>query len=269
MATSNGGFFPNFKLPFGMSNANQVATPADAKPQHQTGAQQLAQPANDNQQPNPPGDNGQPNNDPNNNADPNKGQAGSQLDNFKGIFTMPTGPDGKPLETADPHNEPLLNLDPAKLQEAAAKMNFAAGVAPELLQKAMGGDAQAMSEVMSAAGRNAFVAATASMTRVVEDAINRNNQRNDQTLASRVRDVQINQAPVKHPALAHPAAAPVLAALKQQIAATNPTLSPDKVAEHAENYVIAMSTDVNTHNQQQTQAKTKSLEPDYGVFLGQ
>jgi hypothetical protein len=50
----------------------------------------------------------------------------------------------------------------------------------------------------------------------------------------------------------------MVAALKSQIASTNPHLTPDRVAEMAENYVIAMAKDINNVNLAPTDKNKKS-----------
>lgn len=257
------GFFANLatKLPFGMSNvSNAMATPTQQPNPNFPSKNQLDPKNNNNQVPNN-GD-ADPNGDPSNNADPTKGQgSGSQLDAFKDIFKLPTDDKGQPVQTADPFAEPLLKLDPKALSEAARKANFTSGIDAELLKTAMSGqDPQAFMSVLNTVAQNGFLGAVHSLSGVVESSIRKNNERFESALPERIRQTQINQAQPKHPALSHPAAAPMVGALKHQIAATNPHLPPEKVAEMAENYFLSFATDVNSHNQQQQQA-TKPKDP--------
>lgn len=216
------------------------------------------------------------------NATPNAGQPdpalfnpdgtpkspGSQLDNFKDMFTLPVGADGKPIITTDPLAAPVLQPDAKKLREAASKMNFTAGVSQELLQKAMSGqDPQAFMELLNTVAQNGFFTALQANAGVVQSALSTHTSRLDQALPDRIRNIQIGQVGTKHPALSHPAAVPMVAALKSQIAATNPHLSPEKVAEHAENYIIAMATDMNTSTQKEVNAKNPKNETDWMALL--
>ena len=268
------GNFLGFKLPFGASNAgnpnlqpNNPNFPAKNQLQPKNPG---ADPSNQNHN----NGNNEPNLDPNNNADPNKKTGeDSQLDSFKDIFTIPTDKDGNPQIQDDPLNQPLINVDPAKLKEAAGKMNFAAGINSELLQKAMSGqDPQAFMQVLSAVGQNTFFAAMQMNANVVQQAFTKHNERFDAALPGRIRDTQISQSQAKHPVLNHPAAAPMVAALKKSIAATNPTLSPERVADMAENYVIAMANDINTVNSKtnDNQKSKQAGENDWmGLLTGQ
>lgn len=257
-APAGNGFFANIasKFPFGQSDqSNPVVQPANPNFPSKT----ALDPKNNNQQVQgtPATD---PNLDPNNNADPNKGASGSQLDNFKDLFTIPKDKDGKPIQPqADPFAEPLFKIDPAALQAAASKANFTAGITQEQLQAAQA-DPQAMLQLMNKVAQNGFLGAVQSLTGVVENAVTRNNERFEKALPDRIRATQINQAQSKHPALSHPAAKPIVEALKLQVAATNPHLTPEQVAAHAENYVISLSKDVNTHDLQ-LEAANKPKQP--------
>lgn len=260
------GFLSNL-LPFGSSNQNNPNTPPPAagsaqQGAYQTGTQQIAQPANNNAQPTPPGTDGAPN--PANSADPSKGQVEvPALDQYKDLFTMPASG----TEPKNPMAEPLLQYDPAKLQAAAKQANFAANIDPELATKALSGDVASFMQVVNQTAQNAFLAATASTANVVEQAVRKNNDRYDSVLPDRVRNVQINQAQMKNPALSHPAAAPLVAAMKAQIAAKNPGLSPDKVAEVAEGYFTHLANDLAGGTPAQVQSRNGPQEPDYSLFL--
>jgi hypothetical protein len=266
------GGFMNW-LPFGRSNAStggvQMPNP------NQGGAQQTGNPnfpsrtqldqKNNTLDPNNPNNqtgNNEPGTDPNNNADPTKGQGGSSLDQFKDLFRIPTDDKGNPTLPADPMQGSVLAVNPEKLREAASKMNFLGSISQEQLQKAMSGqDPQAFMEVLNATAQSAFLQAMQVNAGVVETAIGKNNQRFEQALPDRIRNFQVQNAAPKHPALSHPAAQPMVDALKQNIARTNPHLTPDRVVEMAENYVIAMATDINNVNS----ANNKKNTPNNGT----
>jgi hypothetical protein len=265
------GNFLGFQLPFGTAQRSNP-TPAPGFPSTTQLQQQNAQDPNNPQNAAAKAASegtGEPVTDPNNNADPTKGTQGSSLDEFKDLFKLPTDDKGNVISHTNPLSEPLLKVDPAQLQAAAKKMNFAAGINPEAVQKALSGDVSSFMEVLNSVAQNGFTAAMQANAGVVETAFTKNNQRYDQALPARIRETQINQAQTKHPALSHPAAAPMVAALKSSIAQTNPHLPPDRVAEMAERYVIAMATDINSTNQQQTnQQPSSKQETDWAAMLG-
>lgn len=269
------GSFLGFNLPFGMSNVNppqngpQGGNQGTPNNPNFPAKQQLdpkntgADPANNNA--NNPTNDPTKNGDPANNADPNKGQQGSQLDSFKDIFKLPVDDKGNNVVPTDPMAGPLLSVNPEKLREAASKMNFSTGLTPELLAKAASGqDPQAFADVLNQVAQNGFLAAMQASAGVVETAFSRHSQRIDAALPERIRQTQLRQTATKHPALSHPAAQPMVDSLKFSIAQTNPTLSPDRVTEMAENYVIAMATDINNVNARNDPVRKKQ-EADDGM----
>jgi hypothetical protein len=265
-----GGFLANLgvKLPFGMSN---IGNNAPVQPQNNNPNFPSKNQLDPKNQPDPI--TGQPgteaNNDPANNADPQKGQ-GSQLDNFKDLFKVQTDDKGNPQVPVDPLSGPLLTVDPQKLKEAASKLNFTGNIAPEQLQKAMSGqDPQAFMDVLNSVAQGAFLQAMQVNAGVVETAFQKHTSRIETALPDRIRNIQVRNAAPKHAALSHPAAAPMVEALKGQIARANPHLSPEKVAEHAENYFIAFASDVTAGNQQQSNGnKSGPQETDWAALLG-
>lgn len=272
-----GGFLANFaaKLPFGMSNISNPGVQAGGQQQQSgyQGANTQLQPKNPDgspqQQVQNQNGNNEPNSDPNANPDPNKGAQGSQLDGFKDIFKLPVDDKGQPVQQPDPFAQPVLpNFDPAKLKEAASKMNFAAGITTEQLTQAMQDPAKLLG-LLNSVAQNGFTAALQATTGIVETSFQTNNQRFEQALPDRIRQTQIKQAQSKHPVLSHPAAAPMVAAMKSQIALTNPHLPPDRVAEMAENYFITFAGEINSTNQQQQLANKKPdpTQVDWNALL--
>ncbi len=257
-------------ITFGQSNKSQQGAVTQGVPAtqgYQTGASQIATPANNNAQPNPPGNTGTPNTDPVVNADPNKGQAGSQLDGFKDIFTIKTDDKGNPVTPADPLSQPLLTMDPTKLQEAARKMNLAGTIDPQLMTKALAGDAGALAALLNQGAQNAFLAATNATSAIVEEAVRKNNQRYDAALPDRIRDHQLQNSASSNPILNHPAAKPLVDGMKAQIAAANPHLSAEAVQQKAEAYVVALNSDMNAATATAAKAAEKPSGSDFTSFL--
>jgi len=161
------------------------------------------------------------------------------LDTFKDMFTITE--DDRKKAPADPFADPLLNFDPKKFGEAATKMNFAKAVNPELAQKALSGDANALMQVINSAAQSSFVASAQVLSGILEQAISKNNGRLNATLDSKFRNMQLGYTSPENPALKHPAAQPLVEAIKATIAAKNPQLSPSEVTKQAENYFGVLS----------------------------
>jgi hypothetical protein len=276
LLNANGGSGGGFMqwLPFGRSNVSNNGVPANQQPQGNPNFPSKTQldPKNNTLDPNNANNqngNNEPNNNPNNNPDPNKGVQGSQLDNFKDLFKVQVDDKGNPVTTTDPLAGPILNVDPQKLREAASKMNFVSGVPQELMQKVMAGnDPQALVELINLTSQQAFLQAMQVNAGVVENALTKHTARIETALPDRIRNFQIQNTAPKNPVLSHPAVAPVLDGLKRTIASANPHLSPEKVAEHAENYVTAMATDLMGANNPTGSNKQQSTqETDWNALL--
>lgn len=162
---------------------------------------------------------------------------GSALDGFTDFFKV----DPKKAPPKDPLLEPLLSMDPKILAERIGKMDFTQGLAPELVQKALAGDAKAFMDAQNHTSRAAFAAAFQALTGVMEGAIKKNNDRFGSSLEGRFRKFQIGSAQSTNPVLNHPAVQPVLASLREMFAQQNPEMHPTDVAKKAEEWFIASS----------------------------
>lgn len=177
-----------------------------------------------------------------NNIDPATGQprsgaASSPLDAFKDVFTI----DPNRKAPADPLSSPLLNLDPKKLQESVAKMDFARGINPELVTKALQGDAASFGQAVNSVVQASFAATLNMVVPLMEQAFSKNNSRYDSVIGNRIRDASLSYTRPTNSALQHEAAQPVLAALKKQVSSQFPDMSPTEVAAKAEDYFLAMA----------------------------
>jgi hypothetical protein len=169
----------------------------------------------------------------------NANEGGSPLDAFKDIFTV----DPKAQAPADPFAEPLFKFDAAKTKEAFGKMNFTGAVAPELIQKAMGGDQQAFSTVMNQVGQTVMQQAFQMFTGMSEAAFKSNNSRWDGAIGSKIKTSMLGFSRPENSVLSHAAVSPVVEALKTSMAANpaNAGKSPQEIAKLAEDYFLAMA----------------------------
>lgn len=191
-------------------------------------------------------------NDPNKNKGPT-----SPLDDFKDMFKV----DPNKKAAADPFSEKLFTLDPQKLAAGTAKLDFTRNLNPELVGKALQGDSQAFSQVLNQAIQGSFSMAVQAITGMVENGISRNNERFNSVLEGRFRDFSIDSTESNNPALKHPAAKPVLAAIKKHIAAQDTSLSAADVNKRAEEYFLAMGsamTSIQTDGQNKDKTKPGS-----------
>lgn len=225
------------------------------------------------------GDLGNPN--PDLNLDPNsrnpdgsaKPKPGSSpLDAFADLFKI----DDKNQPPVNPLSQKLMDFDIQKFGAAVSKMDFTRTLNPELVQKALGGDATAFNQALNQAMQGNFAATMQMVVNVMEQAFNKNNGRFESVLGDRFKKFQLDFSRPENKALQHPAAQPVLKAMREHISSTNPGMSPDEISRKAEEYFLAMG-DAMAAIKSEGENKDKnkggpgggSGEPDWTSFLEQ
>lgn len=252
---SNRSGSPVTSTPQHAAPPNPAATPDAASGMHQ--ANPAADPLNQNLDKANLGGDGKPKKD------------SSPLDAFKDMFTI----DPKKPTPKDPMKEPLLNLDPKTLAEAVNKMDFAKGLNPDVLAKAFpGGDPAAISQLLNGVSRSVYMMAFQGFTKLTESAIGTNNARFETVLGDRFRNFQVNTSQSTNKALQHPAAKPVVSALKTMIASQNPDLSADDVQKQAEDYFLAMGkslSSIDAENDAENRSKNGNADApaDWTTYL--
>lgn len=178
------------------------------------------------------------------NPNPNGGGQGntSPLDKFSSLWKNSNVDEkGQPIQSVDPFSQPLLNADPTKIAEAASSHDFTRSIPPELMQKAMSGDAGSMVQIINHVGQQSLAVAAQLSTATAEYAGKGVQSRFDQAFESRYRKQQLQQQKSTNPVLNHPNAAPLLQMLRNQAASNNPGWSPEECSQWAESYIMDMS----------------------------
>jgi len=190
----------------------------------------------------------------------------SPLDSFADMFKpKPVDPNApKPVTLQDPILGPL---DPTTFRQQVSNANFAANIPADTIQKAISGDAQAFADAINSAAREAFAAAAQLSHGLVEHGSRTAAERLNGTLDSRIRNFQIKTQNTNHEALAHPAVAPMLNAVKMQIATSNPQLSPEQVQQQAETYFTQMADVLTAPKKAAEQAANTPKVTDFSSYL--
>lgn len=190
------------------------------------------------------------------------------MDAFKDLF-KPRAVDPNAVQQPTMADPILSPLDPTAFKQQVASANFTGSIPQDTIQKAMGGDAQAFSDAINMAAREAFAAAAQLSHGLVEHGSRTAAERLNSSLDSRVRNIQIKSQNTSNEALQHPAVAPMMQAVKMQLAQSNPQLSPDQVQAQAEQYFTQMADVLTAPKKQAEQAATraKSAEPDFSYLL--
>lgn len=207
-------------------------------------------------QPNNPG--ADPANQNLNAPDPNA----SPLDSFKDLWK--TDDKGN---AADPLASPLFNVDPAKLADATKRMDFAKVVPPDLIAKALGGDAAAFAQALNLVAQQTYGVNTHMVTGLIDQAIQKNNARFSDSLPGRFKNFQVGESLAANPVLTHPATAPIVEALKQQLTRQNPQASAAEIAKFANDYLANFAQAISGTKPGGTKEGEETPEFDWGMFL--
>lgn len=189
------------------------------------------------------------------------------LDSFAAYF-KPQQRDPKAPQAPTLRDPYLTPLDPTAFKQQVAQANFTSGIPQETMQKAMAGDAAAFQEAINSAAREAFSAAAQLSHGLAENATRTGIERMDGMLDGRIKNYSLRNQNTTNEALNHPAVAPMLNAVKIQIAQSNPALSPIEVQTQAEQYFEQMSSVLQGSKQQSQQpVNTGPKETDFSSYL--
>lgn len=196
--------------------------------------------------------------------------ADSPLDKFNGFWQTATNADGSPVAApVDPMATPIFTLDPVKVTASAAKLNFTSGIDQSAVTEAFGDKAPLLMDMLNTVGRQAFVAGTLNTGSMVEHGVKSNNNRFTSTLPKHIKEVQLSQTETTNPVLSHPAAAPLVSALKTMAFAKNPNMSPAEVTSQVEALLVGLGTAMAdaTPEAKQKVAAANAGETDWSTFL--
>lgn len=234
---------------------------------------QQAQPQQPQQaQPTPPG-NIPPNQNPSQVSDPNNINAPAQttdsqnktgLDAFNDIWKPAESPaGGAPTD--------FLNVDPKQLMEAAQKVDFSKVINPASLQAISAGGEDAMkafAQAMNQVAQATYAQSTMATAKIVQQAVAKTKESLMADLPQHIKLQTMNDTlRTDNPSLNHPAAAPILGALQQQLTVKYPNASAPELAKMAQDYLTnfaQLALPASKTQQPQTQANN---EPDWDAYL--
>lgn len=244
----------NPNIPPNPNNPTQVANPGQGLPgtvSSQTTAPNGVIPTNDGiQQPAP-------------------GQEKSPLDGFSEIWKT------APTPTDDPNNKPIFaGLDPKKVLESARQVDFAKAITPEQMQAiAKGGNdaVQAFATAMNSVAQTVYAQSAVATTKIVEQALGKQQEKFDASLPSLVRKLSVNEnLRTENPLLNHPAVQPLVGALTEQLTRKNPSASQTEISKQVNDYFSQMGTvfapkPVETESDRR--ANKAAAQQDWSAFL--
>lgn len=197
--------------------------------------------------------------------------AASRMDKFTEMWQTRKNDKGEPVApAADPLRQPIFNFDATKIQASADQMDFTDGVDPELVTKALGGDAVAFSDVINQAIRSAVVGMTLNSGNLINTALASNNERITSQLPTHIKKHQLQESsPDDNPVFNHPAAQPLVQTLKQIALAKDPNAKVSDINAQISQFLTGLSEAVLESDPARVKAKAKTTPPEqnFKIFL--
>lgn len=163
------------------------------------------------------------------------------MDKFNDLWAPKAKVEGAP-EDFNPNA--IFNMDPKAMSEAIGQINFAEAVSQEDLKAITeGGDGamQAFMKAMNSVSSKTMTLATTASAKMIEQAMGQATTAMDGRISKQVKINQVNSAMQElNPALSHPAAAPMVQALKQQFTDKFPLATPAEISAQVTEYMQSM-----------------------------
>lgn len=162
---------------------------------------------------------------------------------------------------------PAFKLDDKVLSEVSGKLQFASGVNPELMQRAQGGDVNALIEMMNVVAQNAYKAAISHGTALTDTHLNSRAEYEKKTLGSKVKEQLISSQLADVPNANHPVVKAELARIASMLAKQNPDASAEQIKTEAVRYLKEVQAAMNPTTESQQTQKTAGEVDDWEAFL--
>jgi hypothetical protein len=123
--------------------------------------------------------------------------------------------------------------------DIAGKLDFSRSLNPELVTKALSGDSASFSQIINQVARSAFATSAKTSEQLIAKVRKEIVEEISGSLPGKFKEFSLQDRSFKNPALKHPAVAPMLEAIKAQIAVKHPDATTDELTNMAEEYVSA------------------------------
>lgn len=167
--------------------------------------------------------------------------------------------------------QPLFNSNQEDFIKAAQKTDFKTLIKPEQLQAiSAGGDGamNAFAEALNSVAQQVYANSTYAATKLIEGALNKSNTTLKSEIPGIIKQHSVNDSlNTENPAFSHPAAQPIISALKDQFAVKYPNATVKELTDHAKNFLGAFADIAGKKPEVQTKSK-QSNETDWESFLG-
>lgn len=195
-------------------------------------------------------------NTPNNGAATPDAPAG--LDAFKDMWNLTDAEKPKAPEAA------FAGVTPEAIAQVAGKTDFSKVVTAEMMTKiSAGGEeaAAAMLQALNAVAQQTFAQSSEAAIKVATVAAQKERENMMAELPNMIRQQTVsNNLRTKNPIFEHPAAAPMLQSLQQQLQLKNPTATPEQIQAKAEEFLVSFATAANPQKPQQQSTANKGTD---------
>lgn len=158
---------------------------------------------------------------------------------------------------------PLFDIDPTKFAEAVKTADFTKMLPPDLLAKALAGDAAALSAAMNGVAQQVFSHQTMATTKLIEQAMDKRDASLRSSMPDMVRSARVSDNLSELPIYKHEATRPLIAALEAQLSAKYPQANAAQITAQAQSYISEF---VKLAAGDTPAPTSKSNEPDWGSF---
>ena len=168
----------------------------------------------------------------------------SPLDAFAGLWQTQ-----QQQQKVDPLSAEVIPMGAEQLQalqQRVSTVNFLSGVKPESIAAALGGDQAAFVSVLNSAVQAAMLQSVRVNNTMLNAAVNQRTADIMKALPGNVQQaLTSNQLRQDLPIFNHPAAAPMLAALEQNLLTNQPGITPAQASQVARDYLQNFAAELN------------------------
>lgn len=197
--------------------------------------------------------------------DPNAAPV-SPLDAFKDLWNNPVTPPGE-----EPNKSMFGNMDPNKVLESARRVDFVKGMPAELLVRIEKGGPDAMvalSQAMNHTGQTVYGNSAIATTKIVEQALAKQQTDFLAQLPSLVRKFSANEnLRTENPILNNPAVQPFVGALTEQLSRKSPNASAAEIQAQVMSYLGAFGETFAAKPKETAESKSANAATDWSRFL--
>jgi len=192
---------------------------------------------------------------------PNNGdqsQAPQGLDAFKDMWSLTDA------EKPKAHESAFAGVTPEAIQKVAGNTDFSKVVTPELMAKISAGGEEAAAAMLTAlnlVGQQSYATSAEAAMKLAEAAAKKERDNLLADLPNLIKQQTVsNNLRTKNPIFEHPAAAPMLQSLQQQLQLKNPTATPEQIQAKAEEFLVSFASAANPQKPQQQATANKGTD---------